>query len=362
MRIRSKFIVTTAIIALITFSSIYLLINHHEKNRPKIEVFPLEHLPDIILASESEIIRFVHNNQTNTYNMTGSYELPNVIGMERIGDNFIVNHDGGLVLLDRNLSMINKIQMKRPLDIGVSGEFIYACSNNSLYGISSDLQITDRIHLNTSEWMGGKDAHDILIHEGSAYLLDNVIEPIYVFKMNISDPYNLSMDLGFEISGVNQHLRSQWIDPDSGQWFILQHSCSQAGTYEYIRCYSCKDGSLLWVKETFYEFWMYDRPEEGFYINAVTESSPGWMLTSSNDDHHLRSYENADTQIKMTKELDLSSDFSGHIFPHGSIEERGNLLFISIYDQLVVVDVERDPVIVLSQTIKEPIVDVCVIE
>ncbi|MCK5774128.1 MAG: hypothetical protein KAH57_10110 [Thermoplasmata archaeon] len=347
---------------MITFSSVYLFVNHREKNQPKIEVFPPEHLPDIILTSGSEIIRFVHDNQTNTYNMTGTYALPNIIGIEGIGDNFIVNHDEGLVLLDQNLSMINEIQMKRPLDIGVSGEFIYACSNNSLYGISSDLQITDSIHLNTSEWAGGKDAHDILIHKGSAYLLDNVIEPIYVFKVNISDPYDLSMDLGFEISWVNQHLRYQWIDPDSGQWFILQHSCSQAGTYQYIRCYSCEDGSLLWVQETFYEFWIYDRPEEGFYINGVTESSSGWMLTSSNDDHHLRSYENGHTHVIIKKELDLRYDLPEHVFPHSGIEQRGNLLFISIYDQLVVVDVEKDPVIVLSQTIKEPIVDVCVIE
>ena len=82
------------------------------------------------------------------------------------------------------------------------------------------------------------------------------------------------------------------------------------------------------------------------------------MITSINGDHHLRSYENKETYIEISKEIDLGCGFT-NVYPYRDIQILDDLLYISLYDHLVVVDVNRDPIIVLSQIYPEPIVDVC---
>lgn len=228
---KAKWISIIAVIVfLILLTSFVICINMDREEEKDIKIVPLEHLPDIILSTDDEIIYYEHDNRTNTYDNTKTFDLPDIIGMEEIGNNIIINHNKGLTLLDHELEIVEEVGLKIPKDIGVYGDVIYCCSNSSLYSISPDLEILDSIYLNTSDWIGGKDAHDIIIHDGSAYLLDNELYPIYVFKINISNPNEIIMDLGFEITGINQHLRSQWIDPENNRWFILQHECHQGGT------------------------------------------------------------------------------------------------------------------------------------
>ena len=342
------------------FLASYYSITYSTEEWEEAEIVPAEHLPDIFISTEDEVRLCKYDNVSTKYIVESTYEISDIIGMERFQDNILISNKSGLTLLDHDLRRIDGLNMKTPVDIGIDGDIIYCCSNSSLYSISSDLSIMDSIYLNTTDRGGGKNAHDILIHDGSAYLLDNIIFPIFVFKIDISDPWNMEMELGFEIVDINQHLRAQWLDPASGRWFIHQHLGYMGGTDQNILCYSMENGSLLWTQEVFHDSWRSSKYEHGFMIDAITTSDPGWALLRKDPGLHLARFDSNYDSVVFEREMELGSHLTSYGGPHADILLDGDLLFINTYYHLGVVSIEKEPVLVLSQLFDEHITDVII--
>lgn len=350
-------LVAGLIVLIIASASLYYITLQHDK---EVKIVPVEHLPDIIVATENEVWICSHDNVTNEYEIEATYQLNDIISMAKFQDNILMSSNSGLTLLDRELRRIDGLEIPAPLDIGVSGDIIYCCSNSSLYSISPGLSIMDGIYLKTTDWVGGKDAHDILIHNGSAYLLDNVITPIYVFKIDITDPWHMEMELGFEIVTINQHLRAQWLEPSTGRWFIIQHLNYMGGTTQNIICYSATNGSLLWDQEIYHWSWSNSEYDHGFAIEAITPDDPGWAIVSNDKDPYLMKFHSDEDSVNFQKVMDLSSFLTPHSFRWSSITQKGDLLFIHNFNQFLVVNVEAEPVIVLEQRFSERFKDLII--
>ncbi|NER00842.1 MAG: hypothetical protein F6K30_29810, partial [Cyanothece sp. SIO2G6] len=67
-----------------------------------------------------------------------------------------------------------------------------------------------------------KNADHILIHNNVAYLLDDVVEPLAIFKVDLTDLNQPRiLETGF-IESVNGRLVGQWLEPSLGLWQILE--------------------------------------------------------------------------------------------------------------------------------------------
>lgn len=67
----------------------------------------------------------------------------------------------------------------------------------------------------------GKDAHDIIVHGGKAFLIDDKYMPVYLIKLDISNPQEMRIDEKIGFGGVYGHLALQWLDPKRDRWIVL---------------------------------------------------------------------------------------------------------------------------------------------
>lgn len=106
--------------------------------------------------------------------------------------------------------------------IATNGKNIFVAGEGSLIVYNSDLEELSRVNLDIGPPV--KNAHDILIHEDTVYLLDNIFQPIYFFKINISDINNIKITERHQQHFPYRHLDEQWLNPSLDQWLITAGS------------------------------------------------------------------------------------------------------------------------------------------
>ncbi|SNQ59693.1 HEAT repeat domain-containing protein [Candidatus Methanoperedens nitratireducens] len=121
------------------------------------------------------------------------------------------------------------------------------------------------------------DAHDVLIYKNTAYLLDDIVSPFYVYRVDIENPENIQITERISIKGPNQHLSDQWINPELNQWLIVQTCDTSGGCYQNVFTYP-----LMGNKKEWYLF--------------------SWDNVPGNEIHRLRNY------LKDAFNIDLADD------------------------------------------------------
>lgn len=128
-----------------------------------------------------------------------------------------------------------------------------------------------------------KVSHDVLICAPYALLLDNVVSPIFVYQVDITDPEaprTLDED-GFDCMC---HLAAQWIDAENEKWYVLEDGGGRGHHAQNLHTYPLGGGKRTSVTTFEMEF----DPNDGSYpthgtdwaILAVSPSDPplavGW--------------------------------------------------------------------------------------
>jgi hypothetical protein len=96
---------------------------------------------------------------------------------------------------------------------------LLASSQEQLVCISNQLQVLGQVDLYVDS-STKKNADDIIAYDGVAYLLDDVILPMYVLRCSIpesGDPVIFQRDY---YEGVNPHLGTHWLDRSLG-WHVV---------------------------------------------------------------------------------------------------------------------------------------------
>lgn len=137
----------------------------------------------------------------------------NVVGAVVHQDHLIVSTNGKLLVLDQNLNTIGEL---------------------SLLGIK-------------------KNADHILVNENIAYLLDDVREPLAVFKVNLNQLNQPKILEAGYIETVNGRLTGQWLEPSLKFWYILEGYARQG-----------ESGTSIHVL-----------PMDGF-MQSLSEQNMGW--------------------------------------------------------------------------------------
>lgn len=158
-------------------------------------------------------------------------------------DSLYVVYDDIIERRPRNGSSV--IQWKRPnaqsgLDLTNSRRigavefrngFMYVSANGKLYILNSSLRALGEIDLKIADGSAlTKNAHDILLSDNVALLLDNLAEPFYVFTVDVQNPEQplvRNRRGGFTING---HLKAQWLDGLNNWNIVLTDQTGYGGT------------------------------------------------------------------------------------------------------------------------------------
>lgn len=131
-----------------------------------------------------------------------------------------------------------------------------------------------------------KDAHDVLIHGGTALLLDKIMAPIFLFRVDVQDPKNLTVRQRIESFGINAHLKLQWVVPEKEAWFVVEEFHTMSGFGQELRIYHTDRGEDSVANP---ELIFNERKEEsgltgdGFWISAATSNPPMRTIVAGRD-------------------------------------------------------------------------------
>ncbi|HHH76552.1 MAG TPA: hypothetical protein ENL03_05970 [Phycisphaerae bacterium] len=243
------------------------------------------------------------------FGATRGEPLPRAVHVQHvamIGDYVYIQHEGVIRKLDSALKEVARVKIKEKDDstmklVGAGkasskGTDSMAADVNGLYVsyggdficYDVDLKEVARIELEVSAGKK-KNAHDILVHNGTAFLLDNVMYPIYVFTVDVSKLAEAKIVHRTELQGINHHLVSQWLSDKSSCWYILSSSSHRGGRNQEVN-YARFDGKKLKFIEAESPSWFWSRrggETKGTSVLAVTKSVPAWAVLKEKNNQFL---------------------------------------------------------------------------
>lgn len=77
--------------------------------------------------------------------------------------------------------------------------------------------------------IAGKYMEAVQVHDGVAYVVDDVRVPKFTFRVDVSDPASPAYLEALETWGINQTLHQQWLVPAENRWCFLQRTTYQTG-------------------------------------------------------------------------------------------------------------------------------------
>ncbi|GEM_PF-5691344 len=224
-------------------------------------------------------------------------------------------------------------------------EYAYVCVESSLVVLNDELEEIDRVDIEVGEW--AKNAHDIFIHDDTAYLLDNIMFPIYILTVDVKDPANLKIIEKTHIEGVNQHLVDQWLDRKHDQWVVLQSQSTTAGGFLSAYFFDAQKVEKI-GSQRLYSNPYYEEEIDGFNIVSSTDVSPVWAIIVD-DDHFVAKIGHKKGDLFIEEKIFLAEDCSSALIK----EERGYLFVACDRNFLVFEDEE----VIVEQTLKEKVSD-----
>lgn len=378
---------------------------------------PPQRLPSLLLGSTHQLLQFTYNASPGNYELVREIELWDSFDsiylephwLQNLPDSLIiaagVNHlslqeaiprrqyqavtgcDRKLLKLSPNLEIL---AVREYPEIGAMitvNDRIWLCTEGRLIVLDNNLYAVAEVHLNLPGITSNiKNAHDIIIHENTAYLLDNVIEPTYIFKIDVSNPNQPQILNTIELIGVNHHLKQQWLNPTLQQWHIVQTYGTQMASGENIITlpFEVEADSIDLSREQFYTtlspnnpqsillshqaiaYQSFTEPEDysGITIVTITPLPPLWAVIYENQQFlyfaGVQSQDNMDNMIIFKPRLKLANLENCYNL-NAQICQRDRFCFLTIksfcdsqiWTQLFVIDVTRSPQIIFSQDLSE---------
>ncbi len=254
--------------------------------------------------------------------------------------------------------------------IGTDGEHLLIAAEGSLILLERNLEILDRVQLVTHNWFGSenKNAHDILVHENVVYLLENIVSTTFIFKVTIDTDKKLHITRSWEIQDIYPHLDRQWLNPELGQWVVIQSSFAQGNYRQKAHIFPIEGRERL-ALQTLYPVRnsVTSSSVESFKILNATKISPTWAIISQAAQSYLVKINSNNYRIQFDEKLLLKIAIRGearnwqllkqnnYIFILNSTQERspGFLSWMreQVSNTLVIVDVHQNPQVILQQNL-----------
>lgn len=152
-----------------------------------------------------------------------------------------------------------------------------------------------------------KEMDGLLVHDDIAYIVDDVLFPRYLLRVDVTDPFDPTYLEVVEIGGVNQTLTHQWLEPERNRWRLVQSTSTMAGDAQHVLTTpmtgadsagqprfleSVPDGIDVRsqndiVSEPIYRQPRDDGASEGVRLHDITATPPIYASVTADDGHYL---------------------------------------------------------------------------
>jgi GUN4-like len=275
-------------------------------------------LPDLIIC-DRQLKIFKYNTYKNYYELANSQilDLPaNTLKLIVITKNFIfvtnVNHSkklSSIVKFNQKLEKLAVVKFKELTAFATNGETLFISSEGDLVSLDQNLKILNRIGLEIHYYK--KNADQILIYQDTAYLLDNIVLPIFVLKADVSDPTNMRISAKIEIQDIYPHLSDQWLNPSLNQWCIIQSYHHRGGGGKNILIYPIDGKDEIIASQSILNYsYIYGAGQEyrGIDILAITQIPPIWaIIIAENRKIFLSKINSEGNKINFDKILEIDN-------------------------------------------------------
>jgi hypothetical protein len=318
---------------------------------------PSVSFPSIFIANETGIHRLSRSAKTGTYVVTRSLTPPPAPNtypkmIRSIPGGLLAVWDGKLVHYRNDLSLVREIQGDFG-SIAVQGDVIYLGGKGELKTVNLGLASLDTVGFHAGTH---KTSHEVLVCGGRAFLLDNVVVPLYTYVVDVSDPRRMDVVSEDEFDGLS-HLHAQWIDSETDAWNIVVNSGGMGYANQAIRQYGLDGGSPR-TTPLHYESQGYSEEtatESGFRILGVWPASPPWMIVGQNGSTYLGRVDVGD-KAEFRPLLDLKAASTSSFY--GAPTSAANATLVTVVeDELRIVDLAQRR-LVHSQALTNVVFDI----
>lgn len=141
------------------------------------------------------------------------------------------NTERAIRVFDKNLVYVGEYQFEAPvLDLAVRNQYAFALSEDALWVIDfrnpKNPQFVKRV-----PFPADKPGHHIILRDHFAYVLDNVIMPVFIHLIDVLAPTNPTLET-LQWEGINPYLVDQVVTED--RWYILERSTTIFGIYQAV--------------------------------------------------------------------------------------------------------------------------------
>jgi hypothetical protein len=189
-----------------------------------------------------------------------------------------------LVRFGPDLRPLAQVDASGFASLAVHGDIVLL-AGSTLRAYDRSLELLDEVELPLKDGPHGKLAHDLLVHHGVAYLLDDIVMPLYVLRVDVSDPRDLRA-LGRDDLGGG-HLPGHWIDEENARWMVLETWGGRGTSHQNIHVLPLEGGGIektLRAQVTSASpMDGSNRTEEGHFVLANVHTGPTWAFVTSND-------------------------------------------------------------------------------
>ena len=266
----------------------------------------------LIVASHNVLVNLVYNPSKQTYEKQGEIILPDrltkplrgftkIIGIVSCDNYIFVSTEYEVLKINGKFEKIGTKKFEKIGALATDNKSIFISAENSFIALDKNLRELNRVEL-------GKNAHDILIYRDTAYLLDDMMIPFFLFRVNIENPKNIQIKQKIEFTDINAHLYTQWLNPGLDQWAVLYEYGHRGGYGQVILVYSINDGNEpLAGQKTFSCRRIPEVKMEGLSIRGITNLPPIWAIVRDvKDKYYLAQISSENNKIAFLKLLELT--------------------------------------------------------
>ena len=324
-------------------------------------VFPSE----IVVATQAGLTKLVFDSAKNSYATENGFFLPNVKSIVSFDGYVFAATESEVIKLNSKLEKVGSKKFEGVKDfpsigsIATDNKHLFVGAEGSFIALNKELEELSRVDLNFGDFFKnfkGKNVHDILLYKDTAYLLDNIMYPVYLYRVDIKNPKELKIISDDSIEDIYAHLDGQWLNPEEEQWAVIQSYSHMGGSGQKVHLFPIKEdtGPSYKVIDNYTYSTAPEKKTKGFRIEAVTPLPPVWaVVEDAEDKYYLAQIKSDGNELFFEDFFELSD-----IAPNTEIVlgNKNNYVFVAPLHEftLKLFDVKEIPAkMVLSQNLEE---------
>lgn len=190
-----------------------------------------------------------------------------------------------LVARRNDLSVKTQVSVPEVTALASSGATVYVATRWNLTAYDAGLRELGRVALVAPHGQSMyKEVDDIRLADGHAYLLDDVVMPFWVFRVDVRDPAAMRQLLVHDMPSSSTPTL-QWLNTTSSTWYVERNFYGMGGGGRSVVPISLADGAAgksITVQGSSYPFMPDDpspRREYGYSVTDSTFTLPAWAIT-----------------------------------------------------------------------------------